>query len=872
MILKAGDIVQQANEEYQRARMEQQQQQQQQQQAYGQYNHQYSQQAQQPQPQRGYDQYNTQQAPSWQQQQQQLQREKEEYEKLQRDAIAQAEAEEREATAALEAEIARIQADQKVAEALAAKYQEEYDQEIRKATKYQEERDQEMREAERQTGRMRREQEDLIMRAQNQSGRLRREQEDLIMKAQREMERMNLQEDEEEKIKSTTSPPPPLPPRRAADVKDAETTRHRGTPRKDGTVPTATYPPPPSVEEVPTTPPQQYSIARDPPSSTQKVPVPPPPQQSPPATHPPSYTPKVQTPPQKPPSKTYKSTEPHPSGIKPLRECAEYPLMANCDWFYHPNASDFLICTRCYVDHIYDTTFRSSFTRMPAANDDKLRQCFFGSPNMLNHIWPAAVSSSDLKPVVDFMQIRQGFPSCSTTAMIKGASWYIVDEVPGMTICPACYHDRLAATPFAGRFKLQNDVQEAYCDMSGWYMKRMLETTSKANDWSIFAQEAKARIQFPSCAQNQAVPADQRAWFKSKRGPTGLEVCVACYCDYFHDTEDAASFERMTTSGGNMICATGRLNVIVPLHKAIEKGDRNIFWRAVQNVANSPFCGAKGTTGTAWYTLPSDPAEFGVCGGCYAGIVEGVGAGNLFMRKPGASTSDTLLCCFNPAHPRMLGYLQRFSGAVLTGDWRPMAEFAVGLGRAPLCPRSRFMAAPSNRRWWGWGDVHICEECYVTFAKGTSLESRFAMKGDVVPTPRFCDMYSPRMRGMYNEVCADENKLVEFLQVAAQRRQVYLETVPVMEQMLDRQKIAAMQAQTLGIMGSSYKFMGASQDATMGHHYTVGNAYAGYGYANELSLQGAVYDRQSREAAQSAGGWGAVMEVEILERRWSAVE
>jgi hypothetical protein len=127
------------------------------------------------------------------------------------------------------------------------------------------------------------------------------------------------------------------------------------------------------------------------------------------------------------------------------------------------------------------------------------------------------------------------------------------------------------------------------------------------------------------------------------------------------------------------------------------------------------------------------------------------------------------------------------------------------------------------------------------------------------------------MRSLYNEACTTGN-LEAFLAMAEQRHMIYTQTIMQCEQILNEQKIAAVQAQMLGAQGTFYKSMGWSHDVTMGHRYTVGNAYAGYGHENEYVLQGYTYDRQAREKAAEVMSGGPMMRVQMLEARWKEVE
>ncbi|KAM6530574.1 hypothetical protein FSOLCH5_000068 [Fusarium solani] len=68
--------------------------------------------------------------------------------------------------------------------------------------------------------------------------------------------------------------------------------------------------------------------------------------------------------------------EMHPCGIIPISVCHDGLMDMELDWFVHPSSPEFLICSRCYVDHIYNTKFQSSF-RMVHLGAGQQRKCFF---------------------------------------------------------------------------------------------------------------------------------------------------------------------------------------------------------------------------------------------------------------------------------------------------------------------------------------------------------------------------------------------------------------------------------------------------------------------------------------------------------------
>jgi len=467
------------------------------------------------------------------------------------------------------------------------------------------------------------------------------------------------------------------------------------------------------------------------------------------------------------------------------------------------------------------------------------------------------------------MQRRIGINDCREQNAVEGELWYRAADIPNGTICQACFEDGLITSSFAKYYTLQRDQGGAYCDLSVWFLKRKFMDYAKENKWEQFCRQFNERAQLPDCPKLSIVNASQYTWYKSISELEGLQACGACYHDYFYASEDEHKFQQVPGGNYNTRCALGQVNVVIPMHQALDDEDRSLFWKAVREMDKYPFCDSQGTKGGVWYTPVNNPQGWGICAACYEGIVKPVGGSRWFMKDTTTTQEGVYLCGFNLGHPRAMKALGAYSHARNWGDGKLLLDWAAEWGSVEPCPRIKFV---KNRRWWGWGMVAICEDCYASFAKGTALEPRFALTGQREPNKeRMCDLFSPRMRGLYNEACQTGN-LEGFLSFAEQRHMIYTQTIMQCEQILNEQKMAAMQAQMLGVQGTVYKSMGWSQDATMGHRYTVGNSYAGYGHENEFVLQGYTYDRQAREKAAEVMSGGPMMRVQLLEARWKEVE
>jgi hypothetical protein len=573
----------------------------------------------------------------------------------------------------------------------------------------------------------------------------------------------------------------------------------------------------------------------------------------------------------------------HTLDFSPVTECIDMPISFRVDWFTHPAAADFTVCSRCYVDVIYSTVFRDAFARVSLGDDGRPRMCLFRSARVRSRLFPTALSSGDLGPLVAFMQARQTLPHCLGANGVEGRQWYYAPEMPGIEFCPACFEDGIAV-PFGGRFTVSVPEGRHACDASVLHHRRMLATYAQGHgDWPGLVASVNARARVPACPGASAVAPAERAWFASRRGPDGFVVCEACYLDVLHGTPNAAHFAQGPAARSPMQCAMGsNLNISIPAREAVQKRDWTLLWRAVEGVAANPHCAPTGVRTASWWTLPNDPADFGVCGGCFVGIIEPLGGANLFIRKSVAGNGDgqppLLLCCLNPGHPRIAKFLANLAQAMFTNDWQSFGHFAARFAAVAPCRginRSPTEGSDSrkSRRRWGWSELTVCEDCYLSFAAGSPLEPCFAHKGEAqMGEGELCDLWSPRMRRLWREAEAkvDNGGLDELLRFARHRQQVYLETIPQCEMLLQQQRLAAQQAQMLGVMGTTYKAMGGAVDAVQGHAYTVGNALVGHGYANQMLLDGAVYDRQSRDVA--AGVAGPMVQIAMLEQRWKTVE
>ncbi|KAI0382332.1 hypothetical protein F5Y04DRAFT_53174 [Hypomontagnella monticulosa] len=578
------------------------------------------------------------------------------------------------------------------------------------------------------------------------------------------------------------------------------------------------------------------------------------------------------------------SAEPLPALAPPaVTSCIDGPVSFATDWYWHPSAPDFLICSRCYVDRIHGTRFWDAFRRERLA-DGKARVCRFSRPRMDDVLFPDALATGSLETALTWMRNRSKIPDCKGVDGVKGTAgikWYRTkaNEIPGFVACEACWEDHVKTRNFFVNFEPMSPQpagENWYCDIAVTFIQKEYELRGKANDWSGFVAEAKARMGIQACPGRAVVKTKGRKWFVPKTGPDGLVLCSGCYCDEVLHTGEEAKWEvseKFTDAADAQVrCAMGIFSIKMAMARAQETKDFQSFWTAVHKLSNVKFClDDEGIEDGVWYSLPSDPQDFAICAGCYVAIAEPLGVARFFVRKREPQPEGVKWrCCFSLGHPRIGQFVPRLLELYFTHDPTSLEEFASVYASILPCPRDEDV---KNRRWYGWMDCTICPECYQDFAKRGPLAAKMDLISKALEESTICEMYSPRMRKLYTE-CSDTSPPdpAPLLRFSVQRRLVWMQTVPQMRTLLIQAKIGLDQQRFLNATSSFYNNAGMLQDITYGSPYTYGAPGVGYGFANANLLQGAMYSQQAFQVANNAAGPDKVFLVGQLERRWRDVE
>ncbi|EEY18960.1 conserved hypothetical protein [Verticillium alfalfae VaMs.102] len=561
-----------------------------------------------------------------------------------------------------------------------------------------------------------------------------------------------------------------------------------------------------------------------------------------------------------------------------LTACVADPIAFSSTWYIHDDAPNFPVCSRCFEDHIRNSLFESNFK--PRVFDRGWPSgCKFSKPRVKDQLFRRAVADGSLSLLVAFMKLRPTIADCrGVTGALgsEGIRWFRLKDqaIPEMVVCQACYEDHVNARHWADKFALSTtqppDAQWA-CDMAVEHIQHEYRYRADMDDYPNFVQQVKRRLYMPACEKKLVVLA-LHTWYAPVNGPRQVLVCETCYCDKIVHTGEEVRWRRvgnMPAGYGNQAhCALGHFNVRIAWGRSEDCQDYSIFWHALHEIYRQPKCDPSGMRGANWYTLTSRPANFEICGACFAGIAEPAGLSSHFVRRTDVPSNKTLVCDFSTGSPRFLAYISKALEAYYLRDISPLESFLRDYANMPVCRRDEDF---EDGVWYGWEDCTICPSCHHEFVKDTALASKMPLQGVVREGHTMCEMYSPRMRRLYAEACAQSPpNAANLLAISAERRTIYIKTMMVCRRMLIQQQIQALQAQTLGIQGSFYTNMGHMQSITTPSPWEYSMAGVGYGFANQNELTGAIYNKQSSEMSLNA--MGSAANVGLLEQQWRAVE
>ncbi|KAM0228655.1 hypothetical protein ACHAP5_011887 [Fusarium lateritium] len=554
----------------------------------------------------------------------------------------------------------------------------------------------------------------------------------------------------------------------------------------------------------------------------------------------------------------------------PEERTVVYPL----DWYRFLAVPQYLICTRCYADHVAGSHLVGHFERYhsPAGVESS---CGFWSPRARETLWPRALQTNDIAPLLAFVKKKLTVPGCKGRVWSTGADgvkWWGManDEIDGFITCEACYEDNLAGTVFEPRFspyRQQGQEEKWMCDMCIPYVAKTAVKTSKQNNWNGFVEAAKMRIHLPAC-EGKDEESNNGHWILPRRKIKGMTICEACYLDKLTLTQFGNEFKRhqraegfdafVESMGQKWKCSLTdtAVNMSIALEAAIYRRDFEVFWNAANAICSLVPCTASGIVRGAWWTVSGGSPDFNVCEACYKGILQTSDLDKFFepvQRDPAVD----IVCNFCPASPRWGMFITKFAEALDKGIFSYYTDYV--------------------KKWAG---VSTCPDCWLNFVANTPLGESVPVKGVYDERPLICQLWSPRMRNMWLSACAagppgspeSQKALDDFRAFGTRRVQVYNATIPhieMIEQMMAMKRMQAMQQGQLSLMYQGMNGMSSIMGTNDGNLH--GNSSVGY-YETEHGVTAANMRNSMHSGMADANKMSDWMQIAQLRATWMEVE
>ncbi|KAF4450815.1 hypothetical protein F53441_6147 [Fusarium austroafricanum] len=564
------------------------------------------------------------------------------------------------------------------------------------------------------------------------------------------------------------------------------------------------------------------------------------------------------------------------------------------DWYRFIAVPQYLICTKCYADHVAGTHLAAHFERYHSPEGTESR-CGFWSPRAREFLWPQALQTNDIGPLRAFIEKSLTIQPCKGRNWTTGADgikyWGMVNnDIRGFISCEACYEDYIAGTPFESHFKLshqQGQDEKWMCDMCIPYIAKTAVKMSKQSNWNGFVGAAKVRFELPIC-EGRDEESNSGHWMIPRRKIKDMTVCEACYLDKIALTQFGNEFERhqraegfdafLESIGQKWKCKlTGTaVNMSIALEAAIYRRDFDVFWNAANAICALVPCTIHGIVRGNWWTVAGGNPDFDVCEACYKGIVETSNLEKFFEPAQRDPTVD-IVCNFCPGSPRWGEFITKFAEALDKGVFSYYSDYVKKWAGVQPCPGIKNRA---KSKWWGHPEALACESCWMNFVTDTPLGESVPVKGVYDERTLICQLWSPRMRNMWLAACAagppgspeSQKALDEFRAFGTRRVQVYNATVPhieMIQQMMLMKNMQAMQQGQLSLMYQGMNSMASLSGTTDG--YMHGNSSIGY-YETEHGVTAANMMNNMHAGMADANKSSDWMQIAQLQATWMEVE
>ncbi|RAO69042.1 uncharacterized protein BHQ10_005054 [Talaromyces amestolkiae] len=598
-----------------------------------------------------------------------------------------------------------------------------------------------------------------------------------------------------------------------------------------------------------------------------------------------------------------KSSSEGPEGTREelrfLRRCPEdrvinYSLL----WYRLVNPSEaelaFLVCSRCYTDHIQNTSLVAEFE--PVLQSEQFAAaCSFWIPSVHDCFWPKALSTGNTVVFRKYVSRWVESPPCPGVQGSRdfGSTWYgmVNGDVDGFMICEGCYVDNVLGTTFQNKFTTYSSEWESdtwACDLRFAFTSRALRTYTKLNDWNSFVFAAEQRHGLLECTGDE-VYANSNTWFYPRHRPiSNMRICAACCMDHWALTQFDEEFQQEyrgppVGSAEYMLFMTERwrchvginLPVLMTIQEAKAENNFNIFTEAIKVILESPSCSENGMTEGEGWTLLGGCEGFTICYPCYSGIIWSTGLFIDFFERISWPKDNVKICSFNTSAPRFELVLNKLHESLDRQDFSFFSSFVKQFSSLPVCPRNTVYI---GRPWWGYPQARCCAECWVDWLSHTPLAMTMPLRGAVFEEGAICQMWSPRLRTLWLSVCAEgepgsaksEAAVTKFCEIARGREEIFWKTIPAIKRLRSLKYAENLNIQVQAMASVNYagmKSLSVVSGMTDGNRYGNGSI----GWYDTTSGAAAAQARNSMNQSMRAVS-SRDAELYRLQASWREVE
>ncbi|KAF5551640.1 integral membrane protein [Fusarium mexicanum] len=282
----------------------------------------------------------------------------------------------------------------------------------------------------------------------------------------------------------------------------------------------------------------------------------------------------------------------------------------------------FISCETCYEDNVAGTPFESRFQPYRQQGQDEKWMCDLCIP----YIAKTAVKMAKLNHWNGFIEaakVRVQLPVCEgRDEESNNGHWMLPRrKIKDMTICEACYLDKLALTPFGNEFErhIRAEGFDAFVESIGLRWKCKLTDTAVSmsialeaaiyrRDFDVFWNAANAISDLVPCTIHGIVRGN---WWTVAGGCDDYDVCEACYRGIVETSGLERFFEpAQRDQTVDIVCnfcpGTPRWgSFITKFAEAIDKGVFSHYSDYVKKWAGVPACpGIKNRGKSKWWGHP----------------------------------------------------------------------------------------------------------------------------------------------------------------------------------------------------------------------------------------------------------------------------